>query len=711
MRQEKAKKRSFTVATVPATIFLLYTLYTTLFTWCDGIGFLAGVEVPFYLLGALMTVACVAILSHVYTIRFRKYNSHSLLWLYALFIFGVTFFRGLIPDTGFDTLNYHLLSQEAFRNGFEGNCAPGNFQIYGFALGDKLYALPRLLFGYRAGSMFSGVVLCLILYQVSELLHLLCGMRLAALRKRYFSGPITKYLSFVLREETWAFLAVFVHDAVMLLGSYYVELYAVVFLLEAVYQLVCQKEPTSEDAILFILCVGFLFAIKMTNIVYLLPLVILYLIKIRRILTPALFFVCLAIGFFPCAPYLLIDWVVYANPVFPYFNKLFQSPYFPLLNFKDGRFGPQTVVQVLLWPLYMIFAPGNRQSEIPMTWTGGLAAGMAATLLVVLVCVWNLVRNKRVRWDVACLAIITVVSFALWEVTTSISRYYIGGYILLNCLCVWFTVQYLLRKKWWKILLSCLCSVALLLQSASAFDEYLDGWEWSWRKVSVQSISENVGYLFRDRALQDTDPHPDAYFAVDFLAGLSQSLLPETPIYNMEYLYNTLGGKEQERLLAETEKWLDGGNAYLLSNSNSFGADFIEKMNQYGLYADSISVVHNRVYETLWDSLQLHVVSMDEGQSNVLYTTPFTMESNGASHLTAQGYGGETVAGLYLQLQDDAGNEIVSVPISEDGTVALSVDLPPTAGDTLIWTLTDSQGQPVSEDGPSLLVLNPQFVE
>lgn len=704
------KATNVCVGTVPFECFSIYALFVTVATWTDAIFFWGGIKNGFYGVAAVLTILFLLWYARFHKVSFREYRVSKLFWAECAVIILLTFMRGLIPDTGFDTLNYHLLSQAPFRHGFEGNCAPGNFQLYGFALGDKLYTLPRLIFGYRAGSMFSGIILCLALYQVSELLHLLCGERLASLRAKYFSGPVTRYFSFVLQEETWAFLAVFVHDSVMLLGSYYVELFALPFLLECVYQILSPEPESPQSAVHFILCGGFLFAIKMTNIVFLLPMIILYLIKIRKIVKPGLFFLCLVVGFFPSAPYLLVNWVEYGNPVFPYYNTIFKSPYFPETDFKDGRFGPQTLLETLLWPLYMIFAPDYRQTEIAMWWTGGLAVGMASVLATVVVLAKRIVHRAKVSWQVLSLCVLVAVSFVLWEVTTSISRYYLGGYILLTCLFVWFCTHYLLGKTRPQSILGILCCALVVWQPISVFQEYQQGREWSWRMVTWEAVNENIVYLFRDRVPQ-TSPEegPAAYFVIDNSTGIAQVLSPDTPIYRMEYLYDTLEGDIQQGLIQETDAILQEGNAYLLSNSQEFGENTVEKLNQYGLYVENISVVQNTVFSTVRDVLTMSVSSLKENQVNTLYTTPFSLPWNGEKHLTAQCYAPDYQGTLYLQLKDDTGDVVYMAPLNEDGTLALSIDLPQIESKNLEWGLVDDRGIPVEENGPTFMVLNPQF--
>ncbi|MFN7898760.1 MAG: hypothetical protein ACK5N0_03715 [Synechococcaceae cyanobacterium] len=53
----------------------------------------------------------------------------------------------------------------------------------------------------------------------------------------------------------------------------------------------------------------------------------------------------------------------YQNPLFPYYNKLFKSPYFGLINFKDVRWTPKSILDGLSYPFAWVAAK-NPSSEI-----------------------------------------------------------------------------------------------------------------------------------------------------------------------------------------------------------------------------------------------------------------------------------------------------------------------------------------------------------
>lgn len=52
-------------------------------------------------------------------------------------------------------------------------------------------------------------------------------------------------------------------------------------------------------------------------------------------------------------------WENYNNPVFPFYNEIFQSPFFALENLKDARFYPQTWIQWLFFPFLRFMNKGD----------------------------------------------------------------------------------------------------------------------------------------------------------------------------------------------------------------------------------------------------------------------------------------------------------------------------------------------------------------
>jgi len=57
-------------------------------------------------------------------------------------------------------------------------------------------------------------------------------------------------------------------------------------------------------------------------------------------------------------------WSRYGNPLFPYFNHIFQSPMASIADYRDARFLPGSLVNALLFPFIIVLDP-HRTAEIP----------------------------------------------------------------------------------------------------------------------------------------------------------------------------------------------------------------------------------------------------------------------------------------------------------------------------------------------------------
>jgi hypothetical protein len=55
--------------------------------------------------------------------------------------------------------------------------------------------------------------------------------------------------------------------------------------------------------------------------------------------------------------WMTVLWKNFNNPIFPYYNKFFKSPYYDFINFSDTRFLPRDLFQILFYPLYFLKEP------------------------------------------------------------------------------------------------------------------------------------------------------------------------------------------------------------------------------------------------------------------------------------------------------------------------------------------------------------------
>jgi hypothetical protein len=157
----------------------------------------------------------------------------------------------------------------------------------------------------------------------------------------------------------------------------------------------------------------------------------------------------------------------YGNPAFPFFNGYFRSPYFPLVNFRDPRWGPRTAYERWLYP-YCVVRDPSRACEVAfrdyrfVIIQALLALALAA--LALRCCRRLLARGPaaRVPPGVWSLVAFTAVSYVVWMLQFGIQRYIAALELLAPAaiLCLFVAA---FRANWLAAAGTLGCSVALAL--------------------------------------------------------------------------------------------------------------------------------------------------------------------------------------------------------------------------------------------------------
>lgn len=415
-------------------------------------------------------------------------------------IFAVGFLKACIPDTAFDTGNYHIVAQQPeFVNHFENEIGAGNIQIWGFRLGDRLFNIFRELLGYRLGQIFSTLVVMLLYLQSVQLLkqwHESLFQNVIENGNR-FSSFLVKT---IFRPEIAAIAIIAVHDVVLELSSYYVDFLSVPFAMEVLRILTSKKETqTKAEMRCFVILLGIWFAFKMTNVIYILPCLIWYLFKYRKQLSVGIFLQCAVLGILPCSIYLIFNFTCTGNPVYPYYNEIFHSKYFGWYNFKDGRWGPYNLKEKLLWTWNLVFHNEERFSEKRIYYTWGIAMGYVVIVFSAIRCIVYKVRKKKSEriMPAACF-FVTVLSMALWVITTGYSRYFLWGNMLLMMM-VYSGLLYLVsRKNFVSKFFSCVATVAFLWLPCLEMKDFFKGNDWCGRVVEAGNLKYQIQFIGLD---------------------------------------------------------------------------------------------------------------------------------------------------------------------------------------------------------------------
>ena len=175
---------------------------------------------------------------------------------------------------------------------------------------------------------------------------------------------------------------------------------------------------------------GLMLGLKLTVVIYCVALGVTLILFYKKLKTPVkticLFTIGGLLGFLTVDGWwMLILYQHFGNPVFPYFNNIFKSPYYAeeFLTYKD--FYKKTPSDYLLFPYKASFQLSERiTAESPML-DVRLAVGYTLLWITILVGIFkrNLLESVKQHKNIVFLVVFSVISYALWLQIFSIIRY------------------------------------------------------------------------------------------------------------------------------------------------------------------------------------------------------------------------------------------------------------------------------------------------
>ncbi len=531
--------------------------------------------------------------------RQKKWCMGSASWQDAAIIGYLSVFalcKMVFPDVSEDTLKYHIFLQEPlWKDMISYHLLPGGFQGFGFPLGDRLFYPFRQILGYRMGTVFNLLCLLLLYIQARRILYKLCGFRL----QRF--------------QPVLCLVAVAQHDVLMQMGSYMVEMVGTILFMESIWFLL-QEPENRQDMVIFASLQGFLFAVKMTNIIYVIPLLALYIYKNRKSITLPLFAACFLAGAMPVSIYLANNWLCTGNPVFPYYNSLFHSPYFGNHNFKDTRWGGTSRIEMVLWPWIGIIWPQYRQSELPAPYTWGYGA---AWILSCFYCVKNFFtrRFQEKKRDILLeiLTILVLASSLLWSLTTGHIRYYMGGYILLVLLGISSAARLTGEKK--PLDMALVLGLAVMVPGPLlAAKSCMEGREWNFRPAiasrvlpggipmdfdNLEMYKEQMEWIGKDKKLgtKEQREKPEKLLLFGFDGGLASLLNPSLPVISWDLVTTTVNDQVFQSVTGQMEEELEHNNrVYGIAKTEKGEMLNLEEIYEYRFGVDAIELAQQQIF-------------------------------------------------------------------------------------------------------------------
>ena len=186
------------------------------------------------------------------------------------------------------------------------------------------------------------------------------------------------------------------------------------------------------------------------------PCVLAYIILHYKSIRAKDWFTAIGLGLYPSAMYLSYNWINTGSPFFPFYNAIFQSPYYPIVNYGDPRWGGANLFEKLFWIIYTAFKPSYRQCEISDLRPAVLIVGLIGTLGLIIIFFTQRIRKKETIPVKYILLISLAISFTLlWSFSIGYGRYFIFGKVLWGILAFCFVMEMVNRYKvWGKIIAS-----------------------------------------------------------------------------------------------------------------------------------------------------------------------------------------------------------------------------------------------------------------
>lgn len=430
-----------------------------------------------------------------------------------------------LPDKSFDTVYYHVFQQNSgFVDNIRSNYFPIGMPSFMFPLADRMFYPFRSLFGYRLGTILNTLVLILIYFQVKDIIL------------RYISDK-----GYNLKKYTISLLSLLIISTEYILinsATYMVDLFYLPLCLEFLRILFFYEDYTDYLSYYVSLLFGISITLKLTNMIFVLILLVLYIVKFRKKITISTFVTCVFVAIVPCAIYLVYNYTNTHNPVFPFYNNIFGSQFYSHSNFKDTRWDPKTVVEYISWPIYVFFNP-KRFSELSV-YSGRIAIGTIAGIFLIIL--FNKIDNSYKKNIYKYSIIILIASIFFWEITTGYVRYMLFVEILSGILVTFIILDNLQGSDKRIGIISGFFLMILILQSILCYYYVgLKNTDWAWRSSirNYKTYLGNISLIGKDKSadgfsndLNDVE----VWAIINHNGAYAKMLKNNIPMFDLSYL-------------------------------------------------------------------------------------------------------------------------------------------------------------------------------
>jgi hypothetical protein len=238
-----------------------------------------------------------------------------------------------MPDRNWDNASGNsYVGQALFKGWYQDDWLVGaNGSTYLWPITNILLFIPRLFGLAQIGNIvITSIIVCVTIQLLFGISKLVFHSKVS--RIQIHSAVILSILSPYWLAEIGTTLSSWVSAPLVLAGLFYLLKYQ-------------NQGNGKSDLFLAGVTLGLSFALRLTNVVYVISSLLLLIIFMvgspisiqQKIKKNLYFFSGLFVGVIPIIPWWVFTYFSTGNPVFPFYNNIFRSTYYPLENFKDAR--------------------------------------------------------------------------------------------------------------------------------------------------------------------------------------------------------------------------------------------------------------------------------------------------------------------------------------------------------------------------------------
>lgn len=307
-----------------------------------------------------------------------------------------TVIKIVTPDFNYDSVNYHYYNQKypfIDKINFDFLVAGGKVSDWVYPLADRMNYIFRYLLGIRLGTMLNYFSIVVIFYEVKKNL-------------KNFVPDINPVVQIICASFPISIPIIF-----RFTGTYYIDNYSTIFLLEIFYIGIKEKEIFKQKGMLynwFLIC-GIAVGIKISNLVLIIPIginIIYNNIKLFKELKIKDYIISIILFFLPFSIYGINNLVQMSNFFYPFLGM---KKYYPMNVWNDPSFGIPNFLSSFIWPIIVAFVSSKGHDEktlIELIW----AFGYVFLIINLLIKIFE----KKPKDDLFRLELITFIGSVLW---------------------------------------------------------------------------------------------------------------------------------------------------------------------------------------------------------------------------------------------------------------------------------------------------------